>query len=91
MLKEINRGNGLIEIADEPEHMTIQRIHVRRRYKESPVDDVLFILGIALFAVVLCFGVPILQASELLYALLVVGMVGCMMVVAYRSGTKRGR
>lgn len=91
MLKEINRGNGLIEISEQPEHMTIQRIHVRRRYKENPLDDVLFILGVVLFVTLLCFGVPILQASEALYMLLLVGMVVCMMTVAYRSGTKRGR
>jgi hypothetical protein len=91
MLKEINRGNGLVEITDEPETMTIQRIHVRRRYKENPLDDILFILGIVLFSVLLCFGIPILQASELLYVLIMAGMVACMMYVAYRSGTKRGR
>ena len=91
MLKEINRGNGLIEISEQPEHMTIQRIHVRRRYKENPLDDVLFILGVVLFVTLLCFGVPILQTSEALYMLLLVWMVVCMMTVAYRSGTKRGR
>ncbi len=91
MIKEIYRGDGLTEICDQPEHMTIQRIHVRKRYEESPLDDVLFIAGLILFTTMLCFGVPILQASEIIYCIIMIGMVGCLMTVAYRSGKKRGR
>lgn len=91
MIREIHRGNGLTEIGDYPEHMEIKRIHVRRKYKENPMDDALFILGLALFTLLLCFGVPILQASEIAYVLILVAMIVCLMTVAYRSGTKRGR
>lgn len=91
MIKEVNKGNGMTQIIDWPEEMQIQRIHVRRKYKENPMDDVLFILGLALFTLLLCFGVPILQASEIAYVLILVAMVVCLMTVAYRSGTKRGR
>lgn len=91
MIREIHRGNGLTEIGDYPEHMEIQRIHIRRKYKESPIDDILFILGLVLFTLLLCFGVPILQASEIAYVLILVAMLVCLMTVAYRSGTKRGR
>lgn len=91
MYKEINRGNGLVEIADEPEHMTIQRIHIKRRYEETPLDDFLFILGIVLFIAVFCFAVPLVQHSELLFLLLLVSAVACLMAVSFRAGTKRGR
>ena len=93
MIKEIHRGNGLTEICDQPEHMTVQRIHVRRKYKveESPLDDFLFLFGLTCFALLLCFGVPILQSSEAVYILLLIGMIVSLMTVAYRSGKKRGR
>lgn len=91
MIREIHRGNGLTEIGDYPEHMEIKRIHVRRKYKENPMDDFLFLFGLACFALLLCFGVPILQASEAVYVLLLVSMIVSLMTVAFRSGKKRGR
>lgn len=91
MIKEVNRGEGITQLIDWPEEMQIQRIHIRRKYKESPIDDILFILGLVLFTLLLCFGVPILQASEIAYVLILVAMVVCLMTVAFRSGKKRGR
>lgn len=93
MIKEINRGEGLTQLIEWPEEMEVKRIHIQKRHKveESPLDDVLFILGIILFTVMLCFGVVILQTSEIAYVLILVAMLMCLMTVAYRSGTKRGR
>lgn len=93
MIKEVNRGEGITQLIDWPEEMQIQRIHVRRRYRveESPLDDIAFVLGIVLFTVMLCFGVVILQASELTYIVLLVSTMADLMYLAYRAGKKRGR
>lgn len=91
MIKEVNRGNGLTEIIDWPEEMQVQRIHIRRKVKENPMDDVLFILGIILGTVMMCFGVTILQASEAVYVVLLVATMADLMYLAYRAGEKRGR
>lgn len=93
MIKEVRRGEGMTQLIDWPEEMQIQRIHVRRRYRveESPLDDFAFILGIILFTVMLCFGVVILQASEMTYIVLLVSTMADLMYLAYRAGKKRGR
>ena len=93
MIKEVNRGNGMTQIIDWPEEMEVKRIHIRKRHKveESPLDDFLFLFGLFLFVVCFCFAVPILQASEAVYMLLLICMTVCLMTVAFRSGTKRGR
>lgn len=93
MIKEVRRGEGMTQLIDWPEEMQIQRIHVRKRYKveENPLDDVAFMLGIILFTVMLCFGVVILQASELTYIVLLVSTMADLMYLAFRAGKKRGR
>lgn len=93
MIKEVNKGNGMTQIIDWPEEMEVKRIHIRKRHKveESPLDDILFLFGLTCFALLLCFGVPILQSSEVVYILLLIGMIVSLMTVAFRSGKKRGR
>lgn len=93
MIKEVNRGEGLTQLLDWPEQMEVKRIRIRKKHKveESPLDDVLFLVGLFLFVILFCFAVPLVQYSELLYMLLLVVAVGCLMTVAFRSGKKRGR
>lgn len=55
------------------------------------IDDVLLISGLVLFVVLMCFGVTILQANEGVYCVLLLGMVACMMAVAFRAGEKKRR
>ena len=93
MIKEVNRGEGLTQLLDWPETMEVKHIHIRKKHKveESPLDDVLFLVGLFLFVILFCFAVPLVQHSELLYMLMLAVAVGCLMTVAYRSGKKRGR
>lgn len=93
MIKEVRRGEGMTQLIDWPEEMEVKRIVIRKRHKveESPLDDFLFLFGLACFSLLLCFGVPILQSSEVTYILLLIGMIVSLMTVAFRSGKKRGR
>ena len=93
MIKEVNRGEGLTQLLDWPETMEVKHIHIRKKRKveESPLDDVLFLVGLFLLTVIFCFAVPLVQYSEPVFLLMLAVAVGCLMTVAYRSGKKRGR